>query len=67
MVAMIDAENNWEEGLIRQSFMKEDAEAIIKIPLPKENKEHEVLWHFDKKRAIFDEKWLSNCSSNKIP
>ena len=35
---MIDAENNWEEGLIRQSFMKEDAEAIIKIPLPKENK-----------------------------
>ena len=49
VAAMIDVGNNWEEGLIRQSFMKEDAEAIIKIPLPKENKEDEVLWHFDKK------------------
>ena len=46
---MISSENQWNEGLIHQHFREEDAEAIIKIPLPREAKDDEVLWHFDKK------------------
>lgn len=50
---IIGSKNQWEEGLIRQNFKEEDAEAIIKIPLLKGNKDDGMLWHFDKKKAIF--------------
>ena len=46
---MIGSENQWEEALICQNFREEDAEEIIKILLPREAKDDEVLWHLDKK------------------
>lgn len=46
---VIGPENQWNEGLIRQHFSREDAKAMLKIPLPKEDKDDEVLWHFDRK------------------
>lgn len=45
---MIDFENQWNENLIRQHFLKEDAEAILKILLLRRSKDDEVLWHFGK-------------------
>lgn len=46
---MIGPENQWNKGLICQHFSGEDEVAMLKIPLPKEDKDDEVLWHFDRK------------------
>lgn len=56
MTEIIGSKNQWEEGLIRQNFKEEDAEAIIKIPLLKGNKDDGMLWHFDKKKRQYSVK-----------
>lgn len=43
----MNAENQWDANKLKHHFMQEDAEVILKIPLPTEQSEDEVLWHFD--------------------
>lgn len=42
------ATNSWDEGLVKQTFLPEDAEVILKIPI-QEHMEDFIAWHFDKK------------------
>ena len=44
---LIDGEQSWKERLILDSFTREDAEAILKIPLLKRPKEDQLIWHYD--------------------
>lgn len=46
---LIDDDNQWKVGLIYQHFVKEDADTITRIPLPRQPTADQVLWHFDKK------------------
>lgn len=46
---LINAENKWDEGKLNEHFMHEDTAVILKVPLPKEQSEAEMLWHFDKR------------------
>ncbi|KAL9426467.1 hypothetical protein AB3S75_033282 [Citrus x aurantiifolia] len=46
---LINAEHGWNEGLIHRHFATIDAEAIVKIPLPRRPREDEVIWHFNRK------------------
>ena len=46
---LVDNENNWKTNLIQQNFVKEDAEAILSIPLPRRQSEDKVIWHYDKR------------------
>ncbi|KAH9724450.1 reverse transcriptase domain-containing protein [Citrus sinensis] len=46
---LIDARNQWKADLILEHFNKEDAAAIMRIPLLRSPKMDEVCWHFDKK------------------
>ena len=40
---LIDSENRWRVDKLEQHFMKEDIKAILKIPLPRSQKEDEIL------------------------
>lgn len=46
---LINAEHGWNEELIHRHFAKIDAEAIVKIPLPRRPMKDEVMWHYDRK------------------
>ncbi|KAH9723191.1 reverse transcriptase domain-containing protein [Citrus sinensis] len=46
---LIKADNQWDEIKLRQHFMDVDTVEILKIPLPAEKEEDEVLWHYDKR------------------
>ncbi|KAH9764612.1 putative reverse transcriptase/RNA-dependent DNA polymerase [Citrus sinensis] len=46
---LINAANQWNEGLINQHFGKEDVEMILRIPLPSRPMEDQIVWHYDKK------------------
>lgn len=46
---LIDGQQRWKERLIHDSFAREDAEAILKIPLPKRPKEDQLIWHYDRR------------------
>ncbi|XP_024043202.1 uncharacterized protein LOC127899387 [Citrus sinensis] len=46
---LVDNKNNWKTGLIQQNIVKDDAEAILSIPLPRRQSEDEVIWHYDKR------------------
>lgn len=46
---LIDEGNQWNEGLVYQYFVKEDADMITQIPLPRQPMMDQVLWHYDKK------------------
>ena len=46
---LISEEQSRKEAVIRQHFLKEDADQILKIPLPRQPKPDQVLWHYDKK------------------
>lgn len=48
------ATNSWDEGLVKQILLPEDAEIILKIPI-QENMQDFIAWHFDKK-GIFSVK-----------
>ena len=46
---LIDDEHSWNERLIYSLFDKMDAEAIVRIPLPRIPMRDEVIWHYDKR------------------
>ena len=46
---LIGPNHRWNEALIQQNFATDDAETIMRILLPSEPKEDEMLWHYDKK------------------
>ncbi|KAH9698518.1 reverse transcriptase domain-containing protein [Citrus sinensis] len=50
---LIDGQQRWKEGLIHDSFAREDAEAIPKIPLPKRPKEDQLIWHYDRRGKYY--------------
>ncbi|KAH9784956.1 reverse transcriptase domain-containing protein [Citrus sinensis] len=73
---LINAANQWNEGLINQHFGKEDAEMILRIPLPSRPMEDQIVWHYDKKgiysvksgyQVALKEKFpdIPNCSNQK--
>lgn len=47
---LINGDNQWDEGLIYQYFVKEDAYIITRIPLPSRPMADQILWHYDKKK-----------------
>lgn len=49
VAVLIDNENKWKPDLIQSMFLKEDAEAILSIPLPRRKRKDQVIWHYDKK------------------
>lgn len=53
MAKLIDDENKWDETKLNQFFMQEDMEVILKIPLPRNQKEDELLWHYDKRGEYY--------------
>ncbi|XP_024038343.1 uncharacterized protein LOC112097373 [Citrus clementina] len=46
---LINEDHTWNEGLIHRHFTKIDAEAIVRILLPRRPMKDEVIWHYDKK------------------
>ena len=46
---LIKVDNQWDEIKLRQHFMDADIAEILKISLPAEKAEDEVLWHYDKR------------------
>lgn len=46
---LINTESQWDAEKLNQCFRQDDIETILKIPLPKEQSENKVMWHFDKR------------------
>lgn len=46
---LIDVDNQQNEGLINQHFVREDAGMILRIPLPNKPMADQILQHYDKK------------------
>lgn len=46
---LINEKQEWKEDMIRQYFLRVDADQIIKIPLPRQPKPDKLLWHYDKR------------------
>ncbi|KAH9657474.1 putative reverse transcriptase/RNA-dependent DNA polymerase [Citrus sinensis] len=46
---LIDENNYWKESSIYGSFEKEDADAILQIPLPRKQNEDKLIWHYDRR------------------
>ena len=46
---LINEKHEWDEELIRQNFLRADAEQITRIPLPRQPNPDQVVWHYDKK------------------
>ena len=44
--------NNWDEDLVRQTFLPEDAKIILQLPIHEHNDDI-IAWHFDKKKGNF--------------
>lgn len=42
-------DQEWKEDVIRQHFLEEDADQMLKIPLPRQLKPDQGMWHYDKK------------------
>ena len=49
VVDLIKANKQWDEIKLNHHFMEVDTAEILKIPLPVEQSEDEVLWHYDKR------------------
>ncbi|KAH9750466.1 reverse transcriptase domain-containing protein [Citrus sinensis] len=45
---LIDKEHKWNENLIKQHFDHEDADKILKIPLPRAPEPDQMIWAYDK-------------------
>lgn len=43
VAVLIDNENKWMPDLIQSMFLKEDAEAILSIPLPRRKRKDQVI------------------------
>ncbi|KAL0405661.1 UNVERIFIED_CONTAM: putative mitochondrial protein [Sesamum latifolium] len=48
VATLMDAEQRWNENLIREEFRPTDAECILSIPL-REGTRDEIVWHYEKK------------------
>ncbi|KAH9759452.1 putative reverse transcriptase/RNA-dependent DNA polymerase [Citrus sinensis] len=46
---LINEDQEWKEEVIRHHFLEEDADQMLKIPLPRQPKPDQVMWHHDKK------------------
>ncbi|KAH9656896.1 putative reverse transcriptase/RNA-dependent DNA polymerase [Citrus sinensis] len=46
---LIKEDNQWNEDMICQHFLREDAEIILRIPIPSTPMADQILWHYDKK------------------
>lgn len=44
--------NNWDEDLVRQTFLPEDAKIILQLPIHEHNDDI-IAWHFDKKGTFW--------------
>lgn len=53
---LINADNQWDEGMIYQYFVKEYANIITRIPLPSSPMADQILWHYDKKKRNYSVK-----------
>lgn len=50
MVAdLLNAENRWDSEKLKQHFMAEDVELILRIPLARRQMKDEVMWGLDKR------------------
>lgn len=49
---LIDNENKWKADLIQKMFLKEDAETILSIPLPRKKRYDQVITTMIKKENI---------------
>ncbi|KAH9724503.1 putative reverse transcriptase/RNA-dependent DNA polymerase [Citrus sinensis] len=47
---LINEDNQWNEDLIYQHFLREDVDTILRIPIPSTPMGDQILWHYDKKR-----------------
>lgn len=43
----------WNVDLVRENFIDEEAEWVLKIPLLRQSREDEIIWHMDK-RGLFN-------------
>lgn len=46
---LINGEHMWDVAKLNQHFMHEDTEVILQIPIPSNQYEDEILWHYDKR------------------
>ncbi|KAH9671011.1 putative reverse transcriptase/RNA-dependent DNA polymerase [Citrus sinensis] len=46
---LIKEDNQWNEDMICQHFFREDADIILRIPIPSTPMADQILWHYDKK------------------
>lgn len=46
---LIDENGCWKEHLIRNNFLEDDADQILKLPLPKKPLEDQLVWSYDKR------------------
>ena len=58
VVELIDpSTNSWDMELVQQTFMPDDANIILQIPIHEHSRDF-IAWHFDKKRYIVSEIFL---------
>ncbi|KAL5544814.1 hypothetical protein UlMin_008598 [Ulmus minor] len=60
--SLITASGSWDSSLIRESFHKDVAEAILSLPLPRRTTPDTLLWHYDKsgQYTVRSRYWLAN-------
>ncbi|KAK2647043.1 hypothetical protein Ddye_022238 [Dipteronia dyeriana] len=56
-------DGSWDDVLVRQSFSKEEAKAILSLPSSRIGLNDSLLWHFDKSETLLHALW--RCSSLK--
>ncbi|KAL0408350.1 UNVERIFIED_CONTAM: hypothetical protein Sradi_1769400 [Sesamum radiatum] len=73
VAALIDAERGWNKVLIGEEFLPIDADCILSIPLPEDDRRDEIVWHYGKKglfsvRSAYElAVSLPSASSSKTP
>ncbi|KAK2652516.1 hypothetical protein Ddye_012372 [Dipteronia dyeriana] len=58
---LIEKQGKWNQNLVKSSFIKDEADIILSIPLSDNARRDSFLWHFDKKRVL----WLSSMGSKE--
>lgn len=62
---LINIKNQWGQGKVKQWFIEDDANDILRILLPRRPGMDEIIWHFDKKKVIFRQEWISTSLKNQ--
>ncbi|KAL5548874.1 hypothetical protein UlMin_004105 [Ulmus minor] len=62
VISLITASGSWDSSLIRESFHKDEANAILSLPLPRRTTPDTLLWHYDKSGhyTVRSGYWLAN-------